>query len=189
MLRHYGTNMTVSASFIPDRPIVLIGMMGAGKTAVGRRLAARLHMPFVDSDAEIETAAGMSIARYFEQYGEPAFREGERRVITRLMEGPACVIATGGGAFMDPTTRALIKDKGVSVWLKADIEILLTRTGRRDDRPLLRGDDPRAIMLGLLATREPVYAEADLVVETADGPIDTTVDHVIEALHQRTPTP
>ncbi|MFY9288938.1 MAG: shikimate kinase [Alphaproteobacteria bacterium] len=182
-------NTPLSSSFVPDRTIVLIGMMGAGKSSVGRKLASRLSVPFIDSDDEIEAAAGMSINRFFEEYGEDEFRKGERRVISRLLEGPKRVLATGGGAFTDQETRALIKSKAISIWLKADINILLTRATRRDDRPLLRGGDPREIMLRLLDERAPLYAEADITVESVDGPMSETVDRVIKALSSFTNAP
>lgn len=175
-------NAAPSSSFVPTRSIVLTGMMGAGKSSVGKRLAARLALPFFDADAEIETAAGMSVSRFFERYGEAEFRKGERRVIARLLEGPMHVLATGGGAFMDPDTRALIKKKAVSVWLTADLDTLLKRATRRDDRPLLQGGDPRAVMTKLLAERAPVYAEADVTVASDERPVDETVDRMLDAL-------
>ena len=149
------------------RPVVLVGLMGAGKTSVGKRLAAALRVPFVDSDDEIEAAAGMTIPEIFETLGEPAFREGERKVIARLLEGPARVIATGGGAFMNAETRAAIADAGaVSVWLRADLDTLVERVGRRHTRPLLEGGEPRAILAELMTRRHPVYAGADVVVDS-----------------------
>jgi shikimate kinase len=170
------------ASIGSGRSVALVGMMGAGKSAVGRKLAARLKLPFLDSDAEIEAAAGMPIARFFEQFGEPEFRVGERRVIARLLGGERCVLSTGGGAFLDEETRALIREKAVSVWLKADVETLKARATRRDDRPLLKGGDPREILTKLLAERAPVYAEADIAVESDDRPVDDTVERVLKAL-------
>ncbi|MFZ5608176.1 MAG: shikimate kinase [Pseudomonadota bacterium] len=164
------------------RAIVLVGMMGAGKTTVGRRLAARLGLAFVDADSEIERAAGLSIADIFDLYGEAAFRDGERRVIERLLAGPPKVLATGGGAFMNPATRALIQEKAVSVWLKADLEVLVERTARRDTRPLLRGGDARDVLARLLAQRQPVYAEAALHVATGHGPHEAVVEAIIAAL-------
>ncbi len=164
--------------------IVLVGMMGAGKSSVGRRLAAHLALPFVDADSEIEAAAGCSISDVFALHGEAAFRDGERKVITRLLQGPKHVLSTGGGAFMDPNTRALIRDAGISVWLRADIETLERRTGRRPDRPLLQRDDPRKVIEALLAERDPIYAEADVVVDSDDRPVEETVDLVMRELQR-----
>ena len=143
--------------------------MGAGKTSVGKRLAAILGAPFTDSDAEIETAAGMSIPEIFERFGEQHFRDGERRVIARLMTGPPQVLATGGGAFMDPVTRTAIREAGVSVWLKASLDVLVSRTSGRKSRPLLNRGNPREILAGLIETRYPVYEEADVTVESFAG--------------------
>jgi shikimate kinase len=165
-----------------DRAVVLVGLMGAGKSTVGRRLAKALGAPFTDADAEIEKAAGLSIADIFSSLGEAEFRAGERRVIARLLDGAPRVLATGGGAFMDPETRALIRDRAVSIWLKADIDVLMKRVMRRDTRPLLRTEDPRAVMEKLMAARHPVYAEADIVVDSADGPHEATVKAAVEAL-------
>ncbi len=165
-----------------ERSIVLVGLMGAGKSTVGRRLAAALKLPFHDADAEIETAAGCSISDFFERYGEPAFREGERRVIARLLAGPRHVLATGGGAFMDATTRALIKRLGFSVWLRADIGLLMERVLKRPTRPLLKNSDPRATMERLMAERYPVYAEADLTVDSNGGPHDAIVQRILAHL-------
>jgi shikimate kinase len=170
-----------STSLIPNRTIALVGMMGAGKSVIGRHLAARLGLPFVDSDAEIETAAGMTIAQFFDRYGESEFRQGERRVIARLLGGGLCVLATGGGAFMDTDTRTLIRAKAISVWLKADVNVLLERALRRDDRPLLR-NEPRARMEELMAQRERTYAEADITVESDQRPVDDTIERVVTAL-------
>lgn len=164
------------------RPIVLVGLMGAGKSCVGRRLAARLGVPFLDSDAEFEAAAGCTISDYFARYGEPAFREGERKVIARLMEGPPCVLATGGGAFCDAETRARIKQGALSVWLRADLDLLVKRTSGRDHRPLLKTGDPREILGRLMDARYPLYAEADLIVDTTDEPPEVTVATVLERL-------
>jgi shikimate kinase len=168
-----------------ERSVVLVGLMGAGKTSIGKRLAKRLGVPFVDADAEIEKAAGCSIKDIFECYGEAEFREGERRVICRLMDGPPQVVATGGGAFMSEETRKRVKDAGVSVWLKADIPTLVARVSRRDTRPLLSKGDPEAILTELAAKRNPFYAEADIHVESRDGPHDLVVDAVVEALKNR----
>lgn len=164
------------------RSIVLIGLMGAGKTAVGRRLAARLDLPFTDADSEIEQAAGQSIKEIFAEHGEADFREGERKVIARLLNGGAQVLATGGGAYMNPQTREAIKAKGLSVWLKADLRVLLKRVGRRDNRPLLAVDDPEAVMKKLMAERNPTYAEADITVESREVPHEVVVGTVIDAL-------
>jgi shikimate kinase len=165
-----------------NKTIVLVGLMGAGKSCVGKRLAACLGLPFVDADREIEEAAGCSISDYFAAHGEKTFRDGERRVIQRLLGNPMHVLATGGGAFMDASTRALIKDKAVSVWLKAELDQLLKRIGRRNDRPLLQNVDPRAKLAELIDLRYPVYAEADLTVDSADGPPDVTVQRVLRAI-------
>ena len=144
--------------------------MGVGKSSIGRRLAAALGMPFRDADAEVEAAAGRPIAEIFEHYGEAAFRDGERRVIARLLDEPPHVLATGGGAFMNPETRRLIKEKAISVWLKADIEVLARRVGRKDNRPLLAGKDPLEVLAAQARDRYPAYAEADIAVETGDTP-------------------
>lgn len=165
-----------------ERPIVMIGMMGAGKSAIGRRLAQRLGLPFVDADAEIERAAGCTIEEIFEKHGEAVFRDGERRVIARLLDGPVGVIAAGGGAFMDPETRARIRTRAITVWLMADLDTLVERVSRRGHRPLLKNGDPREILSRLIAVRHPVYAEADITVETGDAPTAATVERVIEAL-------
>ena len=164
------------------RAIVLIGMMGAGKSTVGRRLAARLGLSFVDADVEIESAAGMSIPDIFATHGEQAFRDGEVRVIARLLDGAPNVVATGGGAWMRPDTRERIRARGVSVWLKADAEVLLRRVKRRSDRPLLQTADPAATIEKLVAERYPVYAEADLTLLSRDVPHDRIVDECIAAL-------
>ena len=164
------------------RSIVLIGLMGAGKTAVGRRLANRLDLPFIDADTEIEAAAGGSISEIFAEHGEDYFRQGERKVIGRLLDSGPQVLATGGGAFMAPETRASIKAHGVSVWLRADLKVLLKRVGRRDNRPLLAAGDPGEVMKRLMEKRYPVYAEADVTVESRDVPHDMMVGTVIDAL-------
>lgn len=165
------------------RPIVLVGMMGAGKSTIGRRLSARLGLPFLDADAEIEAAAGMSIPDIFEAHGEPHFRDGEARVIARLLQGGAAVLATGGGAFMREETRRRIQSEAVSVWLKADAEIIMRRVRRRSDRPLLQTADPEATVSRLLSEREPVYRHADITIASRDVPHDRIVDECIEALH------
>jgi len=164
------------------RSVVLIGLMGAGKTAVGRRLANRLDLPFIDADSEIEEAAGASISEIFAEHGEAYFRQGERKVIARLLENGPQVLATGGGAYMNPDTRANIKAHGLSVWLKADIKVLMKRVGRRDNRPLLAAGDPENVMKKLMEERYPIYAEADVTVESRDVPHDVIVGAVIDAL-------
>jgi shikimate kinase len=166
------------------RTIALVGLMGVGKSSVGRRLASALGMPFRDADSEVEAAAGRVIPEIFAELGEPAFRDGERRVITRLLEGPPHVLATGGGAFMSPDTRALIKERALSVWLKADLEILARRVGRKDSRPLLAGKDPMDVLRAQAEARYPTYAEADITVETGDAAHHVTVGQVIQALSE-----
>jgi shikimate kinase len=164
------------------RPIVLIGLMGAGKTAIGKRLASRLAIPFVDADHEIEKAAGKSISEIFSDHGESSFRDGERRVIARLLSEGVKVLATGGGAFMNEETRQRILEKAVSVWLKADLDILMGRVSRRDTRPLLKTADPRGVMERLLGERYPVYALANITVESRDVPHEVIVDEIVNAL-------
>lgn len=156
--------------------------MGAGKSTVGRRLARRLGLPFADADAEIEAAAGLSVAEIFERFGEAHFRDGERRVIARLVEGPRHVIATGGGAFMDADTRALILARCTAVWLDGDVDVLAERVGRRGHRPLLRGKDAKSLLEGLAEARNPVYAEAHLAVRTDAGAHEKVVDRIVAAL-------
>jgi shikimate kinase len=165
------------------RSIVLVGMMGAGKSTIGRRLSARLRLPFLDADSEIEAAAGMSIPDIFEIHGEPHFRDGEARVIARLLDGGPAVLATGGGAFMREDTRKRIGDKAVSVWLKADADIIMKRVKRRADRPLLQTADPAATVGRLIEEREPVYQHADVTIWSRDVPHEKIVDECIEALH------
>lgn len=184
------TNATISSAAIlaalGRRSIVLIGMMGVGKSSVGRRLSARLAIPFVDADTEIEKAAGMSIEDIFSRHGEAYFRSGEARVIARLLESGPQVLATGGGAFMNPTTRESIRTKGVSVWLKADFDVLMRRINkRRNDRPLLQTADPGETLRELLAEREPVYALADLTVQSRDVAHDAIVADIVAALATR----
>lgn len=166
------------------KSIVLIGMMGAGKSSIGRRLATRLSLPFIDADAEIEAAAGCSIAEIFERHGEDEFRAGERRVVARLLAGPPHVLATGGGAFMNEQTREIIGDRGISIWLRADLDVLLQRVSRRNDRPMLQAADQRARLVELMELRDPWYAHADLVVESTEGPLEQTADRVYEVLEQ-----
>ncbi len=169
----------------PARTLVLVGLMGAGKSSVGRRLARRLGLPFLDADSEIESAAGCSIPDIFALHGEAAFREGERKVIRRLLDGPLCVLATGGGAFMDGETRDVIARRGISIWLRAPLDILVRRVSRRTDRPLLRNGDPAEILADLMQTRDPVYAEADIVVESGDGPHEIVIEKILDALKAR----
>lgn len=165
-----------------NRPIVLIGMMGVGKSTIGRRLAARLGLPFVDADEEIAHAAGMSIPEIFERYGEAGFRDGERRVIARLIEEGRKVIATGGGAFMNEETRGLILDKAIAIWLDADIDVLVERVSRREGRPLLKGKNVREVITDLAAIRNPVYAQAPLHIKSIAGPHEETVERIMKAL-------
>ncbi|MGB9116255.1 shikimate kinase, partial [Bradyrhizobium sp.] len=167
------------------RSIVLVGMMGAGKSTIGRRLSARLGMPFLDADAEIEAAAGMSIPDIFESRGEPDFRDGEARVIARLLDSGPAVLATGGGAFMRKETRDRIRDKAVSIWLRAEADIIMRRVKRRSDRPLLQTADPESTVGRLISEREPVYRQADLTIWSRDVPHEKIVDECIEALHAR----
>lgn len=165
-----------------SRPIVLIGLMGVGKTTVGRRLAARLGLSFADADHEIELAAGLSVSEIFDRYGEAHFRDGERRVIARLIDGTAKVIATGGGAFMNEATRSLILEKSTAVWLDADIDTLATRVSRREDRPLLRGKDARVVLGELAAVRNPIYALAPVHIRSQAHPHESTVDAIVGKL-------
>jgi shikimate kinase len=173
------------------RTIALVGLMGVGKSSVGRRLAHALELPFRDADGEVELAAGRSVADIFSDLGEEAFREGERRVIARLLDQEPHVLATGGGAFMNDQTRDLIKANAVSVWLKTDLVVLARRVSRKDTRPLLIGKDPLEVLQGQADARYPVYAQADLVVETGDDAHHVTVDQIIRALseHLEAPTP
>lgn len=174
--------MTQFPPSLRNRTIVLVGLMGAGKSCIGRRLAARIDLPFIDADREIEEAAGCTIPEIFARHGEQAFRDGERRVILRLLDGSPCVLATGGGAFMDPRTRAAIQERALSIWLRADLDLLARRVARRSDRPLLQVDDPRRKLEELMKLRHPVYAEAHLTVDSQDGPPDATLERVMSAL-------
>jgi shikimate kinase len=169
------------AAALGHRSIVLVGMMGAGKSSIGRRLAGRMNIPFVDADAEIEAAASMSIADIFAVHGEPYFRSGEARVIARLLEQGPQVLATGGGAFMNAQTRVTVRTKAISVWLKADLDVLTRRLRRRNDRPLLKTEDPVATLTDLLAVRDPIYAEADVTVISRDVTHEVIVDEIIAA--------
>ena len=173
---------TALVAALGQRSIVLVGMMGAGKSSIGRRLAHRLGIAFVDADAEIEKAAGMSISDIFAVHGEPDFRAGEARVIARLLEAGPQVLATGGGAFLNPGTRAGIAARGISVWLKAEPEVLLRRIKRRHDRPLLASGDPAATLRELVAVRYPVYAQAALTIQSRDVPHEKIVDEIVDAL-------
>lgn len=173
---------TESSPLDLPRSIVLVGLMGAGKSCIGKRLAARIDVPFVDADSEIEQAAGLSVAEIFAKYGEPYFRDGERRVMARLLQGSPCIISAGGGAFMDDETRALIKTSGVSVWLRADLETLVARTKGRTHRPLLNTGDPREKLAELMRIRQPVYAEADITVDTGIDNPNVTCARVLDAL-------
>jgi shikimate kinase len=172
-------------SALGRRSVVLVGMMGAGKSTIGRRLAARLQLPFLDADIEIEAAAAMSIPEIFETHGEPHFRDGEARVIARLLDGGPAVIATGGGAFMREETRNRVRDKAVSIWLKADLDVIMKRVRRRADRPLLQTEDPTGTVSRLLEAREPVYATADLTIGSRDVPHERIVDECVDALRAR----
>jgi shikimate kinase len=165
-----------------ERSIVIIGLMGAGKTTVGRRLAERLGLRFVDADAEIEKAAGRTIAEIFAEYGEPYFRDGERKVIARLLGAGPQVLATGGGAYMSAETRKAVKERGIAVWLKASLPLLMKRVRRRSHRPLLRAEDPEAVMRELMDKRYPVYSEADVSIESRDIPHNIIVNDVLRAL-------
>ena len=177
-----GRKLAEIRQFVPCRTVVLVGLMGAGKSKIGRRLAVRLGLPFFDSDPEIEAAAGETIEEIFANRGERVFRAGERRVIARLLSQPVHVLATGGGAFMDPATRQLIARRGISLWLRADLDVLVSRVMRRSDRPLLKQGDPRAILAELIERRHPIYAEADLVVDSGEGSPESTVTRAIAAL-------
>ena len=164
------------------KTIALVGLMGVGKSSIGRRLAAALGLPFRDADTEVEEAAGRSIPDIFAELGEPAFRDGERRVIARLLDDEPHVLATGGGAFMNDQTRALIKEKAVSVWLKGDLEVLARRVSRKSDRPLVAGKDPLEVLHAQAAVRYPAYAQADITVETGETPHQVAVEAILAAL-------
>lgn len=167
---------------LDGRPILLVGMMGAGKTTVGRRLAARLGLDFIDSDAEIETAAGMSIPDIFTAHGEAEFRSGEARVIARLLREHSGVIATGGGAFINPETRALVKELAISVWIKAEFDLLFARVSKRANRPLLQTPDPRGTLKALMDARYPTYGLADITIVSHDVPHDSVVNDILKSL-------
>ena len=173
---------SATPALVPPRTIVLVGLMGAGKSAIGRRLAQRLALPFIDADHEIEQAAGCTIEEFFAAHGEAAFRDGERRVMARLLDQPVHVLATGGGAFIDDATRALVKERAISLWLRAELPLLLERVMRRSNRPLLKQGDPKQILEELMRKRYPIYAEADVTVDSRDLPLDLTTQDVIDAL-------
>jgi shikimate kinase len=173
-----------SANQSAPRPLVLVGLMGVGKSTIGRRLATRLHLDFVDADEAIEAAAGMTIQEIFDRYGEAHFRDGEKRVIARLIDGKRKVIATGGGAFIHPETRQLILDKALAIWLDADIDVLVDRVSRREGRPLLKDRDPRDVLVALAQERSPYYAMAPVHIISSTMPHDATVDRIIEAIAQ-----
>ncbi|MGQ0533867.1 MAG: shikimate kinase [Caulobacteraceae bacterium] len=173
-----------AAGIAPTCTVALVGLMGAGKTTIGRRLAQALDLPFADADDAIVAAAGRSIEDIFAERGECEFRRGERQVIARLLDGAPHVLATGGGAFINPRTRALMKERAVSVWLKAPLDVLMKRVVKRDHRPLLKEDDPRAVMQRLMDERYPIYAEADLTVETGSGPHNSAVSLILSALRE-----
>jgi shikimate kinase len=176
--------MDGSPTLTLPRTVAIVGLMGAGKSAIGKRLAQRLNLPFVDADDEIERAAGCTISEIFEKYGEAEFRLGERRVIARLLDEPAHVMSTGGGAYMNPETRRLMKAKALTVWLRADIEVLYDRVKRRSHRPLLKQGNPRDILERLMNERYPIYAEADIVVESTAQPAERTTEEVFLALRR-----
>ena len=180
-----GSQEAEITAVLGTRSVVLVGMMGAGKSTIGRRLSARLRLPFLDADIEIEAAAAMSIPEIFETHGEPHFRDGEARVIARLLDSGPAVLATGGGAFMREETRGRIRLQAVSIWLKADADIIMRRVKRRVDRPLLRTADPAATVGRLIEQREPIYQHADLTIWSRDVPHEKIVDECIDALHAR----
>jgi shikimate kinase len=177
-------SLTAIRPVLGEKSIVMVGLMGCGKSAVGRRLASRLGLPFVDADEEIEKAAGKSIEDIFEEHGEAYFREGERKVLARLLRSGPQVLATGGGAFMNAETRAAIGQSGISVWLKADLPLLVRRVAKRNNRPLLKTGDPEVVMQSLMDARYPVYAQADITVESRDVPHEVIVAEILELLAQ-----
>jgi len=185
MTEESGAAPSKTPDYAPDRTIVLVGLMGAGKSCIGRRLADRMGRSFIDADDEIEEAAGCSIPDIFELYGEPAFRDGERRVIARLLKAPPHILATGGGAFIDEEVRKLIAKKAISVWLRADLDLLTQRTARRGDRPLLANGNRRKTLKRLMDERYPLYAQADITVDSAREVPDVTVDRVLALLAER----
>ncbi len=173
---------TTAALGDDNRSIVLVGLMGAGKSSIGRRLASELKLPFKDADTEIETASNLSVSEFFEKHGERAFRDGERKVIARLLDGPRQVLATGGGAFMDKDTQSLIEKKGLSVWLRADLDVIYKRCMKRNSRPLLRNGNPKATLKKLMEDRYPVYGKADITIDSGEGPHEIVVEKIINAL-------
>ncbi|MGQ3301286.1 shikimate kinase [Reyranella sp.] len=175
-------DMDATSPLSLPRTVALVGLMGAGKSAIGKRLAVRLGLPFVDADDEIERAAGCSISEFFEKYGEQEFRAGERRVIGRLLEETPRILSTGGGAYMDPETRGLMKTRAITVWLRAELDVLFDRVKKRTHRPLLRQGDPKEILARLMHQRYPIYAEADIVVDSTAQPAERTTEQVIEAI-------
>ncbi|MGQ0671519.1 MAG: shikimate kinase [Hyphomicrobium sp.] len=185
--KEYAETQAVEAvrRHLNQRALVMVGLMGCGKSAVGRRLAGRLSLPFIDADEEIEKAAGKSINDIFSEHGEAHFREGERKVIARLLGQGAQVLATGGGAFINAETRANIRNNGISIWLKADLPVLMKRVAKRDTRPLLKSGDPEATMRKLIEVRYPVYAEADITIESRDVAHEVIVSDVLQALRKR----
>jgi shikimate kinase len=177
-----GIDMKRLREALGARTIVLVGLMGAGKSTIGKRLATRLNLPFVDADTEIEKAADLTIPEIFARHGEAYFRAGEVRVVARILESGPQILATGGGAYMNPETRARIAERGISVWLKADLDVLMKRVRRRNDRPLLKADDPEAVLRRLMDERYPVYAEASVTVMSREAAHDEIVDDVLRAL-------
>jgi len=177
-----GHNIKAGNKHSGENKIVLVGLMGAGKTSIGRRLATRLGLPFSDADDEIEKAAGSSIEDIFERLGEERFREGERRVIARLLEGPPIVLATGGGAFMDPDTRKVIAENGISIWLKSNIDTLVKRTSKRKNRPLLKNKNHREVLKHLIEVRYPIYQLADIIIDSLDVSAEETLHQVVKSL-------
>ncbi|MFD2206911.1 shikimate kinase [Kiloniella antarctica] len=174
--------MSINGNYSIPKTVVLVGLMGAGKTCIGKKMAQELDLPFVDADVEIEKAAGCSISEIFEEHGETYFRDRERMVIQRLLEAPVQILSTGGGAFMDEGTRKTILEKGISLWLRADLDILVERTSRRNHRPLLRNGNHREILSGLINQRHPIYAQADITTDSAEGSADITTKNALEGL-------
>lgn len=181
--------MDAAPTLTLPRTVAIVGLMGAGKSAIGKRLAQRLGLAFVDADSEIERAAGCTIAEIFEKYGEAEFRQGERRVIGRLLDEPTHVLSTGGGAYMDPETRRLMREKALTVWLRAEIDVLWDRVKKRGHRPLLKQGDPRETLERLVNQRYPIYAEADIVVDSTAQPADRTTEEVLQALRRHLGVP
>ncbi|WP_347718231.1 shikimate kinase [Sphingomonas sp.] len=177
-------NVVIPISLPLDRPVVLVGLMGVGKSTIGKRLARRLGLDFIDSDEAIEDAAGAPAGEVFERYGEASFRDGERRLVARLIEGAVRVIATGGGAYVDPQTRRLLNERAITVWLNAPVEVLAERTARRDTRPLLKGPDAKEVLTRLAAERAPAYAEAHIHVTSSHGAHAEVVETIVEALQR-----